>query len=244
MNPPGRPGDNRASYGAEDGGVRVATVEALLFDSDGVLVDSDASVIAAWSRWAVELDLDPADVVHQVHGRRAADTVAELIAPPQRERALTRINQLELDAADDVRALPGAHDLLSSLDDTCWAVVTSATTALATSRLAAAGLPPPPVLVTADDLRAGKPSPEGYQSAARRLGREPARCVVFEDSVAGILAAHAAGVGYVVGVQLRDQDSDTWARVTDLRAVTCHHHDPHAPRPPPPHLELRVDNPA
>jgi sugar-phosphatase len=205
--------------------VRVASVEALLFDSDGVLVDSDASVLAAWSRWAVEFDLDPAEVVYQVHGRRAADTVATLVEPTKRESALTRINDLELEAAGEVRALPGAYRVLSELHEIPWAVVTSATSALARARLHAAGLPLPSVLITADDLREGKPSPEGYQAAADRLERDTSRCVVFEDSVAGVLAAHAAGAGFVVGVQLRDDESDTWARVADLRAVSCRRRD-------------------
>jgi sugar-phosphatase len=77
------------------------------------------------------------------------------------------------------------------------------------------------VLITADDVHSGKPSPEGYQTAARRLGYQPARCAVFEDSDAGVLAAQAAGAGVVVGVQLRHTDAPTWANVPDLRAVTC-----------------------
>ncbi|WP_270888795.1 HAD-IA family hydrolase [Pedococcus sp. 5OH_020] len=206
----------------EQGSISTAQVDALLFDSDGVLVDSDASVLAAWSQWATEHRLEPDDVTGRVHGRRAADTVAELIEPAQRSSALARINELELAAADTVRALPGASELLTMLDGIPWAVVTSATRALATARLRAAGLPSPKVLITADDLREGKPSPEGYQSAADRLGQDTARCVVFEDSQAGVLAAHAAGVGIVVGVNLRHGTSGTWVTVPDLRTVTCH----------------------
>jgi sugar-phosphatase len=205
----------------EPAAVRVASVRALLFDSDGVLVDSDASALEAWSTWATEFGLRPDEVVQQVHGRRAADTVEALVAAPERAGALHRINELELVASSGVRALPGAYDLLTSLGTIPWAVVTSATSALAAGRLQAAGLPLPTVLITADDVHSGKPSPEGYQTAARRLGYQPARCAVFEDSDAGVLAAQEAGAGVVVGVQLRHADSPTWASVSDLRAVTC-----------------------
>ncbi len=200
---------------------RSVDVGALLFDSDGVLVDSDASVIHAWSTWARERRLDPQTVLDQVHGRRAEDTVALLVTGAERVEALGRINDLELSAADDVQALPGALALLRRLDGMPWAVVTSATAALASARLQAAGLPDPPVLITADDVQAGKPAPDGYRAAAARLGLPTSDCVVFEDSDAGVLAAHAAEVGVVVGVNLRSASSRTWARVADLASVSC-----------------------
>jgi sugar-phosphatase len=206
---------------SENPGGRSVDVGGLLFDSDGVLVDSDASALHAWATWAEERGLDPKAVVDQVHGRRAEDTVALLVKGPERDEALRRINDLELAAANEVRALPGALVLLRGLEGRPWAVVTSATAALAEARLQAAGLPAPPVLVTADDVEAGKPAPDGYRAAAARLGRPTSECVVFEDSDAGVLAAHAAEVGVVVGVNLRSASSRTWARVPDLDSVSC-----------------------
>jgi sugar-phosphatase len=202
-------------------GARSVDVGALLFDSDGVLVDSDASVLHAWATWAHERGLDAKTVIDEVHGRRAEDTVALLVMGPERAEALRRINDLELSAANQVQALPGALALLGGLDGTPWAVVTSATAALASARLRAAGLPAPPVLITADDVEAGKPAPDGYRAAAARLGQPTSTCVVFEDSDAGVLAAHGAEVGVVVGVNLRNPASRTWARVANLDSVSC-----------------------
>jgi len=184
--------------------------------------DSDASVLHAWVTWAHERRLDPKTVVDQVHGRRAEDTVAVLVMGPERDEALRRINDLELSAANEVQALAGALALLRGLDGRPWAVVTSATAALASARQQAAGLPAPPVLITADDVEAGKPAPDGYRAAAARLGQPTSTCVVFEDSDAGVLAAHAAEAGVVVGVNLRSASSRTWARVADLDSVSCH----------------------
>jgi sugar-phosphatase len=190
--------------------------EAVLFDCDGVLVDSDASVLSAWSRWARDHALDPHEVTAMVHGRRSADTVALLVAEAERAAALARIDRYEVEDAAGVAAIAGALDLLRSVPR--WAVVTSGTRALATARLAAAGLPLPSVLVTADDVRRGKPHPEGYLAAARGLGVDPARTVVLEDAQAGIDAARAAGVAAVVAVGARAELTGD-ARVSDLTAL-------------------------
>ncbi|NAZ82473.1 HAD-IA family hydrolase [Kineococcus sp. R8] len=198
---------------------RVLRAEAVLFDCDGVLVDSDASVTAAWSRWSRDEGLDPVAVVAQVHGRRAADTVAALVAARGRAAALERIDRYELEAAAEVTAVPGAAELTAALPAGRWAVVTSGTRALATARLAAAGLPAPAVVVTADDVRVGKPDPEGYRLAARLLGVEPGRCVVVEDAASGVAAARAAGVAAVVGVGKRALATDADVVVRDLREV-------------------------
>jgi len=181
----------------------ILTCRGLLFDSDGVLVDSDASVISAWSRWAERYDLDPVRVVEMVHGRRSADTVAALLPHSAVARALAEIDQYEIEDAAQVTALPGAVELLSGLPPGQWAVVTSAVKSLAVARLSAAGIPTPPVLITADMVANGKPHPQGYQSAARYLGLKPADCVVFEDAPSGIEAAISAGVFGVVGIGSR-----------------------------------------
>ena len=127
----------------------------LLFDSDGVLVDSDASVHLSWSRWARDHGLAPAEVVDAVHGRRSADTVALLIDAAGQAAALEAIDRYEVEDAATVTALPGAAELLASLPPDRWSVVTSGRRPLATARLAAAGLPVPSVLVCAEDVPAG-----------------------------------------------------------------------------------------
>lgn len=176
----------------------------ILFDCDGVLVDSDDSVLRAWHRWAADVGIETSRVIDIMHGRRSADTVAELIAEPDRAAALALIDRYEVDDAVNVTAIPGAIDLLNTIAPQRWAVVTSGTRDLATARLRAAGIPEPHVLVTADDVANGKPDPEGYRSAAAQLGLAPDDAVVLEDAMSGIAAARAAGVRAVIGVGSRD----------------------------------------
>lgn len=197
-------------------------VAGLLFDNDGVLVDSVASGNEAWTQWAGEHDLDPAHVLELIHGRRAADTVTALLPAAQVAAATDRINALELATADATVALPGAHALLTSLVEAGlpWAVATSATRPLALARLGAAGLPVPDVLVTADDVERGKPAPDPYAEAAARLGLDPADCVVLEDSPAGVQAGVAAGAR-VVGVSLPAGAPGTDLVVADLAGLVA-----------------------
>jgi mannitol-1-/sugar-/sorbitol-6-phosphatase len=187
----------------------------MLFDCDGVLVDSDASVHHSWTRWAHRWDLDPEPVTAMVHGRRSADTVALLIDHADRRRALADIDRFEVEDAASVTALPGAMSLLTALPRSAWAVVTSGRRPLATARLGAAGLPLPAVLVCAEDVAAGKPDPSGYLLVASKLGIPPERCVVVEDSPAGLVAGVAAGAT-VVGVGERALGSPAAVVVRDL----------------------------
>jgi sugar-phosphatase len=191
----------------------------LLFDNDGVLVDSDAAVAASWSRWALEHDLDPAAVLAVVHGRRAADTVADLVAEDRRAAAAELIDRYELQDAGTVPAVAGAADLLAALPPDVWAVVTSGTPALATARLTAAGLPLPGAMVTGHDVRTGKPDPEGYLLGARLLGVPPEETVVVEDAPAGIAAGRAAGAR-VVGVGERALGTGADVVVADLTGLS------------------------
>lgn len=195
-------------------------VAGLLFDSDGVLVDSDASVTRSWTRWAQRYGLDAPAVVHVVHGRRAADTVVELLPEHQHAEALERISRYELEDTAAVAALPGARELTSALPAGRWAVVTSATSGLAAARLAAAGILAPAVLVTADDVATGKPAPDGYRAAAARLGAPVEQCVVLEDAPSGVAAARAAGVRAVIGIGERALETDADVVVPDLRSVS------------------------
>jgi len=171
----------------------------LLFDNDGVLVDSEASVVRSWTRWAQDCGLDPAEVLGSVPGRRAADTVALFVPPAQVERSVALITRYELEDVEDTVAVPGVLQLVPQLDGVPWALVTSGVRELATARLRAAGVPLPAVVVTAEDVAAGKPAPDGYLAAAAALGVPPTELLVLEDSVSGIAAGQAAGCR-VVGV--------------------------------------------
>ena len=163
-----------------------------LFDIDGTLVDSSAAVERAWRRVSQEFGVDTDAVLAACHGRRSVDTVREFFPPADQPAAQKRIDELEL-ADRDVAACRGAADLLASLDGQPWAAVTSGPRPLMTARLAAAGLAVPRVLVTAEDVRRGKPAPDGYLLAARELAVSPTSCVVVEDSPAGVAAGQAAG---------------------------------------------------
>ncbi|SSC22385.1 HAD hydrolase, subfamily IA, partial [Klenkia terrae] len=165
----------------------------LLFDNDGVLVDSITAVENAWSRWALAYDVLPERALSIVHGRRAADTVALLVPEDVRVEATALVDAYELEDAELVAAMAGVPALLAMLPPGTWAVVTSGTRALATARLTAAGIPVPEVFVAAEDVAVGKPDPAGYLAAARGLGLTPAEALVLEDSPSGIAAGKAAG---------------------------------------------------
>jgi sugar-phosphatase len=197
----------------------VVPYRGLLFDADGVLVDSDPSVEFSWRRWARVWRLDPEAVLPMVHGRRSADTVALLIDESDQEQALADIDRFEVEDAARVVACPGAAEILGSLPSGAWAIVTSARRDLANARLAAAGLARPSVLVSAEDVKRGKPDPAGYLLAADTLGKPPAACVVLEDSPTGIAAGLAAGA-FVVGVGERARQSPASVVVRDLSQLT------------------------
>lgn len=173
---------------------------ALLFDMDGTLLLSVAVTERAWGEWAARHGLDARVVIAAAHGRRSIDTMRDF-APPGVDAELedAGMRERERTDTDGIVPVPGALDFLASLPADRWAVVTSADRALATVRMAAAGIPMPAVLVTADDVTSGKPDPMGYRLAAARLGVDPAACVVFEDAPAGLAAGHAAG-GAVVAL--------------------------------------------
>jgi mannitol-1-/sugar-/sorbitol-6-phosphatase len=170
------------------------TVNAILFDMDGVLIDSAPAVERVWRKWALAHLLDPETVVEQAHGRRSVETIRAVAPHLDAERENAKVEQMEIEDIEGVTALPGAGFLLRSLPPKRFAIVTSATSPLARARMKYAGLPLPGHMVTADDVIAGKPSPEPYLKGAALLGAAPADCVVFEDTPAGITSAHAAGM--------------------------------------------------
>jgi sugar-phosphatase len=171
----------------------IFTVDAVLFDIDGTLVDSTAAVARTWRVWAATRDLDAERILQVCHGRRSEDTIAEFLPAEQRAAAVIELEQLELDDLADVIALPGTKALLPRLPVGRWAAVTSGSRRLMNARLAAAGLPVPAVLVAAEDVAEGKPDPEGYRKAAAALGFDIRRCLVIEDAPAGLQAGRAAG---------------------------------------------------
>ena len=208
--------------------------EALLFDNDGTLVSSLESVNRCWTRWAAEYGITAEEFARvELHGRPAAEIVADLLpgtgAPRERSRAwgsvpeaVVRIEELEVeDVVGGVHLLPGTKALLDSLPADRWAVVTSATRRLAEARLGEAGIRPK-TLVTADDITRGKPDPEPFLLAARQLGVDPARCVVFEDAPAGLQAGRAAGMTTVaLTTTHRADELDADVVAGDLSAVSA-----------------------
>jgi sugar-phosphatase len=167
---------------------------AILFDLDGVLVDSTGSVTRQWRRWAEEHNLDPQKVLEIAHGVRTIEIVRTLAPHLDAEAEVKRIEKREADDQEGVAVMAGAAELLKAIPEGRWCVVTSGTRYLATARLKLANLPTPNVLVSADDVSKGKPDPEPYLMGAKLLGMKPAECLVVEDAPAGIRAAHGGGM--------------------------------------------------
>ncbi len=187
-------------------------VRGILFDLDGVLVDSTACVERTWRGWAQDRGLDADAVVEYAHGRRAAEAIAHLAPDLIAADEVATLVRREAVESRGVYPIAGAATLLERLPHARWAIVTSGVRSVATFRIALGGIPTPGVVVTADDVRRGKPDPEGYLRAAALLGLPPADCVVVEDAPAGLAAARAAGMhtigvsGTFVASALRDAD--------------------------------------
>ncbi|MEY9871473.1 sugar-phosphatase [Streptacidiphilus sp. MAP12-33] len=172
----------------------VLTVDAVLFDNDGTLIDSVGSVRRSWAQWAQEVGLPPEQLDKVGYlGRRVHEVIGELLPEREVAEAAARVQQLELADAVNSRLLPGAEDLLSALPRDRWAVVTATSRALALRRFSTLGLTVP-MLVGAEDVRRGHPDPEAFLTAAERLKVTPARCLVVEDTPAGLEAGRAAGM--------------------------------------------------
>lgn len=172
---------------------------AFLFDMDGTLLDSIAVATRVWSRWADGHGLDPAPVLAVMHGVQAIQTIRRF-APPGVDVAAeaAALTQAEIDEADGTLPIAGAPAFLAALPADRWAIVTSAPRALALKRLGVAGLPVPPVLISADDVANGKPAPDCFLLAAETLGFAASDCLVWEDAPAGIAAGEAAGATVMV----------------------------------------------
>ena len=197
------------------------TAAAVLFDMDGTLIDSTAVVEALWLRFCREYGVDASALLAFSHGRPTRQTLDHFLPhrPAQEREAIAReLEERELGTFDGIVEIPGAADLLASLE-LPWAVVTSAPRDLAVRRMVVAGLPLPRVLVPADEVEHGKPAPDGYLRAAAMLDADPAACVVLEDAAAGVRSGLGAGARVVVVGELDDPVAAGLPRVDDLRGI-------------------------
>ena len=167
---------------------------AVLFDLDGVLVDSTRSVERQWRIWARERGIDEDKVAAVARGVRAVEVIRKIAPQLDAEAEVRKLESREAADHDSVAVMPGAAELVRAIPDGRWCVVTSGTRHLASARLQLAGIPVPKVMVTADDVVDGKPHPEPYLKGAKLLGMNPAECLVIEDAPAGIQSAHAGGM--------------------------------------------------
>jgi len=187
--------------------------QAILFDLDGVLVDSNPISERHWRTWAARHALAYAAIADIHHGRPTVETMRH-VAPhlPVEDEALAK-ETAEADDIDGLSAYAGATELLTRLPPQRWAIATSGRRRTAAFRLRHVGLPEPDVLVTADDVSRGKPAPEPYLLAARRLGLDPSDCLVIEDAPAGIASARAAGACVVAVASTNPRKNLTQAHV-------------------------------
>lgn len=172
---------------------------AFLFDMDGTVLNSIAAAERIWSAWAVRHGVDVETFLPTIHGARAIDTITRLNLPGlDAEEQAAFITAAEINDVEGIVEIPAAAAFLNALPKNRWAMVTSAPRDLALRRMAAAAIPEPAVMITAEDVKAGKPDPAGYLLAAKKLGVEPADCLIFEDAAVGIQAAEAAGAALMI----------------------------------------------
>ena len=171
----------------------IVSAEALLFDMDGVLINSIPAVERVWSRWAEGRGFNVHEVLRHAHGRPSIATLRDLLPDADHEAENRIIEQAEIEDVEGIVPLPGVKKLLNALPPDRWAIVTSCTRPLAEVRLRAAGLPTPALFITSSDITHGKPHPEPYQKGAAGLGFAPEQCIVVEDALAGIASGRDAG---------------------------------------------------
>ncbi|WP_411034438.1 HAD-IA family hydrolase [Shinella sp. BYT-45] len=200
---------------------------AFLFDMDGTIINSIPATERVWTRWALKHGLDVATFLPTMHGVRGIDTITRLGLPGVDPAAEAKeVEREEMEDVDGILPIPGAIAFLSALPAGRWGIVTSAPVALARRRLAAAGIPLPGVIVTAEDVTRGKPAPDGYRLGAERLGFDPADCLVFEDVPAGILAGEGAGAQVVVMTATHQHPIETGHPLLDSYEGVAPHVDP------------------
>ncbi|XEY00439.1 HAD-IA family hydrolase [Tistrella bauzanensis] len=179
--------------------VQTRPIDAVLLDMDGTILNSIKAAERIWQAWAERHGVDVATFLPTIHGVRAVETIRRVglagIDPEVEAAAITRA---EIDDVEGIEAIAGVHDFLAGLPVQRWAIVTSAPRPLALRRIEAAGLQVPPLLIAAEDVETGKPAPDCFLLAAERLGTQAHRCLVIEDSMAGITAAERAGAAVLV----------------------------------------------
>ena len=193
---------------------------AVLFDLDGVLIDSTPAVQRVWTQWATRHRLDPDAVVKHVHGRPSLSTVRHFLPDADHGLENREIERREIEDTRGIVVLPGAVELLTTLPSRRWTIATSCTSRLAEARLRAAGLPTPPCILTASDVARGKPDPEPFLKAAAKLGFHASDCIVCEDVPAGVLAGKAAGAR-VVALRTTFPEADLLAAGADFIVDSC-----------------------
>jgi sugar-phosphatase len=199
---------------------------ALLFDLDGVLIDSTPAVARVWHQWALDHGFNPEEVVARAHGRPSLTTVREYLPHADHAAENREVERREMEDLEGVVPLPGALELLASLPPDRWTIVTSCTRPLAEVRIKATGLPLPQQLVTSDDIRQGKPHPDPYLKGASLLWFSAAECIVVEDAPAGIRSGKSAGARVIAfkttvpAAGLRDAGAD-WIlnSCADIRVI-------------------------
>src|SRR5580692_1710071 len=199
----------------------------VLFDLDGVLVDSTPAVARVWRGWALEHNFNPEEVTHAAHGRPSISTIREYL-PTLDETAIqaqnAEVERREIEDVDGVVPLPGSLELMRALPQDRWTIVTSCTRRLALVRIRAAGLPEPEKIITSTDITRGKPDPEPYIKGAAILGLPPAECIVVEDAAAGVRAGKAAGCR-VIALRTTDEDAALAAAGADWIVKDCSYID-------------------
>ncbi|MGN6416326.1 MAG: HAD-IA family hydrolase [Pseudobacter sp.] len=182
-----------------ENGITMQSIDAVLLDMDGTILNSIKSAERVWAIWAAKQGLDVDAFLPTIHGIQSVETIRRLALPgliPEVEAAA--ITQAEIEDVEGVEPIPGAAEFLGALPAHRWAIVTSAPRELALRRIQAAGMPQPPLLISAEDVQHGKPAPDCFLLAAQRLGTTADKCLVFEDSPAGVLSGERAGATVMV----------------------------------------------
>jgi sugar-phosphatase len=196
----------------------------VLFDLDGVLVDSTPAVARVWRGWALEHGFNPEEVTHAAHGRPSITTIREYLPNSDVEAENAEVERREIADVEGVVPLPGSLELMRALPPDRWTIVTSCTRRLALVRIRAAGLPEPAKIITSTDITLGKPDPEPYIKGAAILGIPPAECIVIEDATAGVRAGKAAGCR-VIALRTTDEDAALTAAGADWIVKDCSYID-------------------
>jgi sugar-phosphatase len=187
-----------------------------------VLVDSRVAVENSWKQWASERGVHNDALLQLAHGRRTSESLPEIAPHLDVATEVANLERIESEMTRGLFPVPGAQELLAPLGPGQWAIVTSGSSKVALARMKFCGIPTPSVFVTANDIKTGKPAPEGYLTAAERLGIRPADCIVFEDTRAGIASGKAGGMTVIAvsGTEERDalRQADAVAeKLSDIR---------------------------